>query len=86
MNHLTVEAHVEKYWDVIDAHSLDNALMITKRRHEEDREILEGLQTVARFSRDPDLPCFIKEFEDQVAKNDAWRKKLEARIAELTQK
>jgi len=79
MGILTIEEHVNQYWETIDLHSLRNALQIVHLRHREDHELLNTLNALG----DPDLESFLVEIRERVKQNEAWAEKVLARIAEL---
>ena len=79
---ISIEEHVEKFWDVIDNHSLDNALMITKQRHQDTKELLDILEDdIKRTSYKSDIiQEMLVETRARYQYEQEWRKKIEKRL------
>lgn len=72
---MLMEEFVDKYWDVIDVHSLQNALMVTAYRHSSHLAAYKELEEKGKLD-DPLLTGFICNVRSQIV----WRAKVEARI------
>lgn len=77
---ISIEEHVEKFWDVIDNHSLDNALMITRQRHQDTKELLDILEADhISYGRDI-IDQMLVEIRARYQYEQEWRKKIEKRL------
>lgn len=79
---LSIEEHVEKYWDVIDNHSLDNALMVTSKRHSETKELLDALEydvSVTNYQSEL-MITMLDEVRERYEYEQSWREKIKQRL------
>jgi hypothetical protein len=82
MKQLSIEEHVEKYWDVIDNHSLSNALMISSKRHKETKELLYILRNDRGTYGMHVVNELLEEIEARYEYEQAWRMRIKNRLKE----